>query len=173
MTGSPTPAHSTGDSPLDGDRTTEPGHMTADQVHSGDLDETDFDESDHTEAVAFDPFADDTDEVPRRPPPGPGPVTDYTTGSTGPVSTEPIGTGSKLRLIPQNHLGVHDRRLGSGLVDLPTIHDIDPADAVLTGAVIPEGKRRCWRCGWSLRGRSVRSDAGYAPVRSPARYLPR
>ena len=203
MTGSPTPAHSTGDSPLDGDRTTEPGHMTADQVHSGDLDETDFDESDHTEAVAFDPFADDeadetdgtqavtfnpfaddeadqtdgtqatafdpfadeadetngtqaaafdpfaddTDEVPRRPPPGPGPVTDYTTGSTGPVSTEPIGTGSKLRLIPQNHLGVHDRRLGSGLVDLPTIHDIDPADAVLTGAVIPEGKRRCWRCG--------------------------
>lgn len=42
---------------------------------------------------------------------------------------------------------IHDRRLGSELVPLPEITDIDPADAVLSDPVIVESKRKCWKCG--------------------------
>ncbi|MGK8520979.1 tetratricopeptide repeat protein [Nocardia asteroides] len=39
------------------------------------------------------------------------------------------------------------RRLGAGLVPIPAVPPADPRDAVLTDAVVSEGKRFCWRCG--------------------------
>ncbi|WP_051198197.1 serine/threonine-protein kinase [Gordonia shandongensis] len=56
---------------------------------------------------------------------------------------------------------IHDRRLGSELVALPEITDIDPADAVLADPVIVESKRRCWNCGEPV-GRS--SGPGEGPL---------
>ncbi|MEU7630389.1 tetratricopeptide repeat protein [Nocardia sp. NPDC049220] len=39
------------------------------------------------------------------------------------------------------------RRLGAGLVPIPTVAPADPRDAVLADPVVSEGKRFCWRCG--------------------------
>lgn len=39
------------------------------------------------------------------------------------------------------------RRLGGGLVPIPTVPPADPRAAVLTDPVVSEGKRFCWRCG--------------------------
>ncbi|MFD0365359.1 serine/threonine-protein kinase PknG [Nocardia sp. GCM10030253] len=39
------------------------------------------------------------------------------------------------------------RRLGAGLVSIPTIVPADPLDAMLTDPVVSEGRRFCWRCG--------------------------
>lgn len=51
------------------------------------------------------------------------------------------------RLVPRRRPPAHERRLGSGLVEMPKIVDIEPEDAVLLEPVIPESKRTCWRCG--------------------------
>lgn len=77
------------------------------------------------------------------------PTTDRVSGRSGPtIPTDVIASlGSGRRLVPRNRSMVHDRRLGSGLVELPKITDIEPADAVLTNPVIAESKRTCWRCG--------------------------
>ncbi|GAC79402.1 serine/threonine protein kinase [Gordonia malaquae] len=56
---------------------------------------------------------------------------------------------------------VHDRRLGSELVQLPDVTDIDPADAVLADPKIVESKRTCWQCGRKV-GRS--SGEGKGPI---------
>ncbi|GAA1482100.1 serine/threonine-protein kinase PknG [Gordonia sinesedis] len=90
--------------------------------------------------------------------PGDGrPASDRTTsrrtgsGRTGTGPTVPTGTvqtiGHTRRLVPKRRSAVHDRRLGSGLVELPKITDIEPEDAVLDSPVIVESKRFCWRCG--------------------------
>ncbi|MFI9506759.1 tetratricopeptide repeat protein [Nocardia sp. NPDC052566] len=39
------------------------------------------------------------------------------------------------------------RRLGAGLVQIPTVPPTDPRTAVLDDPVVSEGKRFCWRCG--------------------------
>ncbi|MGV9822755.1 serine/threonine-protein kinase PknG [Nocardia xishanensis] len=39
------------------------------------------------------------------------------------------------------------RRLGGGLVPIPTVPPADPMAAVLTNPVVSEGRRFCWRCG--------------------------
>lgn len=68
---------------------------------------------------------------------------------TGPVvaagdqDSGPLGR----RLVPRRRPPVHERRLGSGLVEMPKITDIEPADAVIDDPVIVENKRFCWRCG--------------------------
>ncbi|MFW0787734.1 tetratricopeptide repeat protein [Gordonia sp. CPCC 206044] len=82
--------------------------------------------------------------------------TDHVSGRTGPtIPNDPMASlGTSRRLVPRNRPMVHDRRLGSGLVELPKITDIEPADAVLEHPIIPEGKRNCWRCGKPV-GRSV------------------
>ncbi|SDU74645.1 serine/threonine-protein kinase [Gordonia westfalica] len=51
------------------------------------------------------------------------------------------------RLVPRRRPPVHERRLGSGLVEMPKITDIEPEDAVIDDPVIAENKRFCWRCG--------------------------
>ncbi|MGV9859692.1 serine/threonine-protein kinase PknG [Gordonia sp. NPDC003425] len=87
--------------------------------------------------------------------------------STGPVvrsgptiPTEAlVSVGHTRRLVPRQRARVHDRRLGSGLVELPKITDIEPEDAVLDSPVIAEGKRDCWWCGRPV-GRSGGSGAG-------------
>ncbi|MFD3595541.1 tetratricopeptide repeat protein [Nocardia sp. NPDC058640] len=38
------------------------------------------------------------------------------------------------------------RRLGAGLVPIPTVTPADPRDAVLTDPMVSEGRRFCWRC---------------------------
>ena len=84
--------------------------------------------------------------------------------TTDQVSRPTVQTGSAgqtRRLVPGTLSAVHDRRLGSGLVELPKIHDIDAADAVLDDPVIAERKRVCWRCGRPV-GRS--SGFGEGPL---------
>ena len=54
---------------------------------------------------------------------------------------------------------IHDRRIGSELVSLPEVTDIDPGDAVLADPVIVESKRFCWNCGKPL-GRTSGPNAG-------------
>ncbi|MEU1209071.1 tetratricopeptide repeat protein [Nocardia sp. NPDC005825] len=39
------------------------------------------------------------------------------------------------------------RRLGAGLVPIPTVEPVDPEKAVLDDPVVAEGRRFCWRCG--------------------------
>lgn len=100
--------------------------------------------------------------------------------STGPVtparSLDPndalVSIGRTRRLVPRRRPRVHDRRLGSGLVELPKITDIEPQDAVLDSPVIAEGKRNCWRCGRPV-GRSSGAGAGELTGECPhcgARY---
>ncbi|WP_235569404.1 MULTISPECIES: serine/threonine-protein kinase [Nocardia] len=38
------------------------------------------------------------------------------------------------------------RRLGAGLVPIPTVTPADPRDAVLADPMVSEGRRFCWRC---------------------------
>lgn len=38
------------------------------------------------------------------------------------------------------------RRLGAGLVPIPTVTPADPRDAVLADPMVSEGRRYCWRC---------------------------
>ncbi|MFC6013477.1 serine/threonine-protein kinase [Nocardia lasii] len=38
------------------------------------------------------------------------------------------------------------RRLGAGLVPIPTVAPADPRDAVLSDPMVSEGRRFCWRC---------------------------
>lgn len=103
------------------------------------------------------------------------------TGSTDPViRPSPLippealaAMGRAGRLVPARRAAaVHDRRLGTGLVELPKITDTEPADAVLDHPVIPEGKRNCWRCGRPI-GRRTGSAAGQLAGTCPhcgARY---
>ncbi|AZG47499.1 serine/threonine-protein kinase [Gordonia insulae] len=86
--------------------------------------------------------------------------TDRVSGRSGPtIPTDVTSLGSSRRLVPRNRSMVHDRRLGSGLVELPKITDIEPADAVLSHPIIAERKRTCWRCGKPV-GRSVGPGKG-------------
>ncbi|WP_306358616.1 MULTISPECIES: tetratricopeptide repeat protein [unclassified Nocardia] len=39
------------------------------------------------------------------------------------------------------------RRLGAGLVTIPTVEPVDPAEVVMQDPVVAEGRRFCWRCG--------------------------
>ncbi|MFT4125195.1 MAG: tetratricopeptide repeat protein [Gordonia sp. (in: high G+C Gram-positive bacteria)] len=88
-------------------------------------------------------------------------ATDTATSRTEPVirprpalATDSVISTGPRRLVPNRRPAVHDRRLGSELVELPKITDIEPADAVLDSPVIPEGKRTCWHCGRSVGRRS-------------------
>ena len=96
-----------------------------------------------TQAVGRDELDDTTDQV-----------------SRPTVATMPtMPTGQTRRLIPSKQAAVHDRRLGSGLVELPRIQDIDAADAVLDKPIIAENKRTCWRCGRPV-GRTIGPGQG-------------
>ncbi len=120
-----------------------------------------------TQAVPFDPFADDDvddgeheaaehedDDV-------------HSDGQTTSMPTAPVverrsdssSSGRTRRLIPSRRSLVHDRRLGSNLVELPSISDTDPADAVIDNPVIVEKKRVCWNCGKPV-ARESGPDAG-------------
>ncbi|WP_374610130.1 tetratricopeptide repeat protein [Gordonia sp. (in: high G+C Gram-positive bacteria)] len=94
--------------------------------------------------VGVDPD-DRTDRVERQPPAVPLPEPD----------SGPLGR----RLVPRRRPPVHERRLGSGLVETPKITDIEPADAVIDDPVIADSKRFCWRCGKPV-GRAEGEGAG-------------
>nr|WP_324197406.1 tetratricopeptide repeat protein [Nocardia cyriacigeorgica] len=51
------------------------------------------------------------------------------------------------------------RKLGAGLVEIPTVEPADPRSAVLANPVVAEGKRFCWRCG-SPVGRTTPTHPG-------------
>ncbi|GAB08509.1 serine/threonine protein kinase PknG [Gordonia araii NBRC 100433] len=89
---------------------------------------------------------------------------DLLVGPDTSAATEPAGT-SRSSVVPRTTFPVprgrvlvpergaprvHDRRLGSELVDLPRIVDTEPADAILVDPQIPERKRKCWNCGTPL-----------------------
>ncbi|MFT3898921.1 MAG: tetratricopeptide repeat protein [Gordonia sp. (in: high G+C Gram-positive bacteria)] len=110
-------------------------------------------ETQATQAAAFDPFDDTVAQtVGADLLLGDDTVASATGPAVTPRTTFPVPRGRVLvpdRSAPR----VHDRRLGSELVDLPRIVDIEPVDAVLRNPEIPERKRKCWNCGTPI-GRS-------------------
>lgn len=96
----------------------------------------------------FDPFADEAE------PSGPR-SSDRTSSDT--ANTDSTRTGRTHPRRPAKP--VHDRRLGAELVQLPTMIDIDPEDAVLANPIIVEHKRFCWNCGKPV-GRDSGPNAG-------------
>ncbi|GAA2056495.1 serine/threonine protein kinase PknG [Williamsia deligens] len=82
------------------------------------------------------------------------PDTDQTTDDTG-TRVPPSAQALTSRVTRKR------RRLGTGLVDVTWVRDIEPDDAVMDNPVIPESKRHCWQCGTSL-GRA--EGAGEGPL---------
>nr|WP_228829296.1 serine/threonine-protein kinase [Nocardia beijingensis] len=64
--------------------------------------------------------------------------------SSGPTSSPQRTSGRSVRTA-RTRPAV--RRLGAGLVPIPSVTPADPRDAVLADAVVSEGRRFCWRCG--------------------------
>ncbi|KAA0022113.1 serine/threonine-protein kinase PknG [Antrihabitans cavernicola] len=65
----------------------------------------------------------------------------------GTARSDPIGTArSSGRSTRTARSRPTVRRLGGGLVAVPTVTPVDPRTAVLTNPVVAEGKRFCWRC---------------------------
>ncbi len=129
-----------------------------DLIFDNDLDD-DLDTGTGTQAVSPDDLNIGTQLTER---PVPREVsTDRISGRSRPtVPTEVTTTSARTRrLVPGSRSLIHDRRLGGGLVELPKITDIEPADAVLTRPVIPERKRWCWKCGQAV-GRTSGSGRG-------------
>ncbi len=127
--------------------------MASDPRTSDPLDE----EPAATQAVAFDPF-DPTDTGTQA-----VATADFFDEDTAPATTDQKATRGAVTartsfpvprgrvLVPERGAArVHDRRLGSTLVDLPQIVDVEPIDAVLVDPQIPERKRKCWNCGTPL-----------------------
>ncbi len=108
-----------------------------------------------TEAVFRPNFDDDDDEFP----------------SAGTVATE-----SQERLTTPTRPVQPVRRLGSGLVEIPRVPDIDPLEALMTNPVVPEAKRFCWNCGQPVGRSSADGEAlseGWCPhCGSPYSFLP-
>ncbi|MDL9938396.1 tetratricopeptide repeat protein [Gordonia sp. ABSL1-1] len=79
---------------------------------------------------------------------------------SGSADSDGVSSGRQMRsrLVPRRP-AVHERRLGSGLVEMPKVVDIEPYDAVLDEPVIVERKRDCWKCGKPV-GRSSGPGAG-------------
>ena len=67
-------------------------------------------------------------------------------------------------------------RLGAGLVDVPMVAGLDPADAILADPFVPEEIRRCGNCGKPVgRGRDGRPGLteGFCPhCRTPFSFAP-
>ncbi|MGV9712619.1 tetratricopeptide repeat protein [Gordonia sp. NPDC003424] len=87
--------------------------------------------------------------------------TDRVSGRSGPTlpTSTVMSFGQTRRLIPRGMTTVPDRRIGGGLVELPKVTDIEPADAVLSHPIIAERKRTCWRCGKPV-GRTIGPGKG-------------
>ncbi|MGO4613784.1 tetratricopeptide repeat protein [Nocardia sp. 2YAB30] len=90
-------------------------------------------------------------DEPRTPPPTTGTGT-VAAGNVGarrtdsePDSTATARTSGRNVRTARSHPTV--RRLGAGLVPIPTVTPADPRDAVLADPMVSEGKRFCWRCG--------------------------
>ncbi|MFT4085999.1 MAG: tetratricopeptide repeat protein [Gordonia sp. (in: high G+C Gram-positive bacteria)] len=116
-----------------------------------------------TRAAKFDPFADDDEDeaslpVVRAASEPAAEVRDATThtATTGRIFDD---IAPPRKVTRKGSSVVHDRRLGSDLVTLPDIQDIDPADAVLSNPIIVEAKRTCWNCGEPV-GRSFGKGEG-------------
>ena len=116
----------------------------------------------HTEASDID-LSDTGDAVQTQAGTVPSPMT--TVGTQG-AATGAMTQSTQVRRIlddiaasrrkSRKNTHVHDRRLGAGLVQLPEITDIDPADAVLADPVITPSKRVCWKCGEPVGRKSGR-----------------
>ncbi|MFI5777150.1 tetratricopeptide repeat protein [Nocardia sp. NPDC051570] len=80
------------------------------------------------------------------------------------------GSGSSVRSRPSV------RRLGAGLVTLPRVAPVDPAEAVLSDPLVPEAKRFCWKClepvGRSVAGTPGPTSGHCAKCDSPFNFRP-
>ncbi|MFB7876745.1 tetratricopeptide repeat protein [Nocardia sp. NPDC056064] len=82
-------------------------------------------------------------EIAARPAP---PGTQATPAATqGSWVSEPVATSRSGRSV-RTARSRPTRRLGAGLVPIPTVTPADPRDAVLADPVVSEGRRFCWRC---------------------------
>ncbi|ETD33391.1 serine/threonine protein kinase [Williamsia sp. D3] len=72
--------------------------------------------------------------------------------------TNPV-LSAQTPMVPTSRSSRSRRRMGGGLVDVPRVFDIEPADAVMDHAVVAEGKRNCWKCGRPV-GRQSGPGAG-------------
>ncbi|MFQ6393567.1 serine/threonine-protein kinase PknG [Nocardia sp. KC 131] len=85
------------------------------------------------------------------PPAGGARPDDVTVGTRRPQSQSQPNSNATMRTSGRSVRTVRSRptvrRLGAGLVQIPTIAPADPLDAVLIDPVVSEGRRFCWRCG--------------------------
>ncbi|HUE05819.1 MAG TPA: tetratricopeptide repeat protein [Acidimicrobiales bacterium] len=76
----------------------------------------------------------------------PPPSTTVDSRDTGAVRRISAPDGASGRIgVPSGPAG-RRRMLGAGMVDMPTVPERDPLDAVLTDPEVPERRRRCGRC---------------------------
>ena len=115
-----------------------------------------------TQAAAPPPLHDDYPETQAADPTADPAVDDEAlpgTQATPGGQDDQLSTPTTRRRARRGGVVVHDRRLGSDLVQLPAMRDIDPADAVLSNPIIVENKRFCWNCGRPV-ARSSGEDKG-------------
>ncbi|WP_228837667.1 serine/threonine-protein kinase [Nocardia amamiensis] len=135
----------TDDSPV-GER--ESGASEATRKHVGQPETSSY-------TVAWKPASDAEDSAAtRQQRPDEGPATQLTGDESGSAhegarphsgpDSSPRTTGRSVRS-PRSRPAV--RRLGIGLVPIPTVPPTDPRDAVLADPVVSERRRFCWRCG--------------------------
>ncbi|MFC4376004.1 tetratricopeptide repeat protein [Nocardia halotolerans] len=79
-------------------------------------------------------------------------------GSAGRTSGQTSGATTRSGRSVRTARSRPTRRMGAGLVPIPTVRPADPRDAVLTDPVVSEGRRFCWRCGDPV-GRSTPAHA--------------
>jgi serine/threonine-protein kinase PknG len=92
------------------------------------------------------------------------------------LSIGDVDTESQERISVATRVLPPVRHLGGGLVEIARVRDIDPLEALMTNAVVPEYKRFCWNCGKPV-GRSSSeargSSEGWCPsCGSPYSFLP-
>jgi len=64
-----------------------------------------------------------------------------------PLATTGAGSVPAEHTVAVTRAVSRSRRLGGGLVEVPSVDEIDPLAALMTNPVVAESKRFCWNCG--------------------------
>ncbi|MDF0529536.1 tetratricopeptide repeat protein [Tsukamurella sp. 8F] len=126
----------------------------------------------HTEPAPTGPAAGEPVSKATAPSPAPRaapkqkPMRTRTRGDSSPTPYDSgIDTGRTLATSRISSLGMPAtrisgrRRVGGGLVEVPAVTAVDPADAIRTNPIIAEGRRFCWNCRRPV-GRDSGGEAG-------------